>query len=55
MLLLATGGDLSIVRDMLGHSTITLTSDTYGHLTDRGRDYAAERLEALVMGAGGPA
>jgi integrase len=51
LLLLATDGDLSMVRDMLGHSTITLTADTYGHLTDRGRDRAAERLEALVMGS----
>jgi len=31
-LLLAAGTDITLVSKMLGHSTITLTADTYSHL-----------------------
>jgi integrase len=33
-LLLRAGVDIALVRDWLGHSAITLTVDTYGHLGD---------------------
>ena len=49
-LLLEAGEDLAMIRGVLGHSTITLTVDTYAHLTDRAKDQAAARLDALVMG-----
>ncbi len=36
-LLLAQGADLRTIMDVLGHSTITLTANTYVHLTDATR------------------
>ena len=50
-LMLAAGVPMAVVSKRLGHSTITLTSDTYSHLLGGvGRD-AAERA-ALVPRAG---
>jgi integrase len=47
-LMLAAGAPMAVVSERLGHSTITITSDTYSHLLDGvGRD-AAERANALV-------
>ncbi len=47
-LMLAAGVDMAIVSKRLGHSTITITSDTYSHLLGGvGRD-AADRASALV-------
>lgn len=47
-LMLAAGIDMAIVSKRLGHSTITITSDTYSHLLGGvGRD-AADRASALV-------
>ena len=46
--MLAAGVDMAVVSKRLGHSTITITSDTYAHLLEGvGRD-AAERARALV-------
>jgi len=42
ILLLATGTPLHVVSRILGHSTITLTSNTYGHYTPEMRADAAE-------------
>jgi hypothetical protein len=40
-LTLATGADLKIVQDLLGHSSITITADTYAHvLPELARDTA---------------
>ena len=47
---LAAGDDLATVRDNLGHSTITLTANTYAHVLDRVKEQSAERLEAYVSG-----
>lgn len=45
---LAAGVPMAVVSQRLGHSTITLTADTYSHLLEGvGRD-AAERAPALV-------
>lgn len=45
---LAAGVPIAVVSQRLGHSTITLTADTYSHLLEGvGRD-AAERAAALV-------
>ena len=47
-LMLASGAPLALVSKRLGHSSITVTADTYQHLFDGvGRD-AAERAAALV-------
>ncbi len=45
---LAAGVDIAIVSKQLGHSTITLTSDTYSHLLEGVGQQAAERAMALV-------
>lgn len=43
-LLLAQGVDIFTVKEILGHSQISLTANTYGHLTDKLAHDAAERL-----------
>ena len=46
--LLNSGVPLEVVSEILGHSSIAITADTYAHLLDGvGRD-AAERAAALV-------
>lgn len=53
-LMLAAGIDMAIVSKRLGHSTITITSDTYSHLLGGvGRD-AADRASALIPRAPKP-
>jgi integrase len=49
---LAAGDDLATIRDALGHSKITTTSDVYAHVLDRTKEQAADRLEAFVMASG---
>jgi integrase len=44
---LQVGVGLKEVSDMLGHSTISLTANTYCHVTPAMRDEAAERIAAL--------
>lgn len=46
-LLLAEGVDLFTVKEILGHSQISLTANTYGHLTDKLADDAADRLDRV--------
>lgn len=47
-LTLATGADLTVVQDLLGHSSITITADTYAHvLPELARD-TAEATARLV-------
>lgn len=47
-LMLKAGVSLKVVSEMLGHTTITITGDVYGHVTpDMQRD-AAGALEALL-------
>ena len=45
---LAAGVELSVISKQLGHSTTTLTSDTYSHLLEDVGRQAAERAMALV-------
>ena len=47
-LLLASGTDISLVSKMLGHSSISITADTYSHLLDGVGKRAAEAAGALV-------
>jgi integrase len=46
--LLAAGTHPKVVQDLLGHSTITLTLDTYSHLTQPLHEQAARTMDALL-------
>ncbi len=52
-LLLASGTDIAVVRDILGHSTIALTADPYAAVLPSLQRAAAERLAAF-SGVGAP-
>jgi integrase len=47
-LLLSRGVHPKVVSEMLGHSTITLTLDTYSHLVPVLHDQAAELMDAIL-------
>jgi len=49
--LLAAGTPLHVVSRILGHSTITLTSNTYGHYTAEMRADAAKRMNRILGGS----
>jgi Phage integrase family len=51
-LALAAGADLKVVRDMLGHSSIVLTADTYTSVPPEVAHRAAEDTAALIIAAG---
>lgn len=44
-LLIAHGVPLRTVMDVLAHSTVTLTANTYGHLYDEARQEAARAMD----------
>ena len=48
---LSEGASLFHVSRMLGHSSIAITADTYGHWTDEGREDVATRLERAILGS----
>ena len=50
-LALAAGTDLKVVQDQLGHSTITLTADTYTSVLPETARAAADRTAALLFPA----
>jgi integrase len=47
-LLLASGEHPKIVSELLGHAKVTLTLDTYSHVSPAMLDQAARRMEAIV-------
>ncbi|MGN6741981.1 MAG: tyrosine-type recombinase/integrase, partial [Amnibacterium sp.] len=47
-LMIAQGVDLAVVSKRLGHSSIAITNDLYGHLLRGANKAAAEAAEALV-------
>jgi integrase len=49
-LLLTQGVPLKTVQDVLGHSQISLTADTYAHLAPAMKRDAADSLEAILTG-----
>jgi integrase len=53
-LALAAGTDLKIVQDQLGHSTITLTADTYTSVLPETARAAADNTAALLFPAARP-
>jgi integrase len=48
--LLSRGMTLQDVKEQLGHSSIVLTSNTYGHVLDARRSAMARELEAVLGG-----
>ena len=51
-LALSAGVRLDIVSKQLGHSSLAVTADTYGHPDDRALEEAARKV-ADVLGEGG--
>jgi integrase len=49
-LLLQAGENAKVVSERLGHSTITLTMDTYSHVLPSMQEQAADRLESMFGG-----
>ena len=47
-LAIASGADVKVVQQMLGHKTATLTLDLYGHLFPDRLDDLADRMDAAV-------
>ncbi|MET1232995.1 MAG: hypothetical protein ABWY52_09120 [Candidatus Limnocylindrales bacterium] len=47
-LLLESGVDVGVVSRILGHSTVSLTLDIHGHLTDRMIERAAAPMDAIL-------
>ena len=48
--LLAQGFGLEDVKNLLGHSSITLTSNTYGHVLERRQQQVAAGMDAALGG-----
>jgi integrase len=47
-LAIASGADVKVVQQMLGHKTATMTLDLYGHLFPDRLDDLADRMDAFV-------
>ena len=50
-LMLAQGVKLQVVSDVLGHSSIRMTADVYGHLLDPDRESAAAAITEVLWGS----
>jgi len=48
--LLAQGFTLEDVKNQLGHSSIVLTSNTYGHVLDQRQQQVARGMDAVLSG-----
>jgi integrase len=46
-MLIAAGAHPGLVREHLGHSSIRVTMDVYGHLYEDTKDEIAQRLQAI--------
>ena len=49
-LLIAQGVDLKLISELLGHSSIRVTADVYGHLLDVGKARTAEAMGDVLWG-----
>ena len=47
-LMLASGVSLQVVSQVLGHSSIRMTADVYGHILDPERERAARAMTAVL-------
>src|SRR5262249_23247242 len=50
-LAMAEGASLFHASRMLGHSSISITADVYGHMTDEGREDVATRMGRALFGS----
>lgn len=48
--LLAQGFGIEDVKNLLGHSSITLTSNTYGHVLEQRQQQVAAGMDAILGG-----
>jgi integrase len=48
-LMLALGTDLYVVPEVLGHSSVAITKDVYGHLVEGHKRAAAELMSAQLL------
>lgn len=48
--MLAQGVPLEVVSEVLGHSSISITKDVYGHLAEGAKRDAAERMTGALLG-----
>jgi integrase len=51
-LLIAQGEHPKLISEQLGHASVQITLDRYGHLLPASYDSAGERLDAALFGAG---
>jgi len=51
-LLIAQGSHPKLIQEQLGHASITITLDRYGHLMDQSVGDAGEALEAALFSGG---
>ena len=49
-LAIRSGADIKVVQRVAGHSSVKLTGDVYGHLSDAGLDDVAARMDGLFGG-----
>ena len=49
-LMLANGVKLQVVSEVLGHSSIRMTADVYGHIMDPDREAAAAVMDSVLWG-----
>ena len=50
-MMLAQGTPLHVVSEALGHASITITKDLYGHLVEGGKRSAAESMSRALLSA----
>ena len=48
--MLASGVKLQVVSEVLGHASIRMTADVYGHILDPDRESAAEAMSGVLWG-----
>ncbi|MBI5947238.1 MAG: site-specific integrase [Chloroflexi bacterium] len=51
-LLLAQGVELKVIQELLGHSAISVTANTYSHVMGDLKKDAAQRMDAVFVGLG---
>ena len=47
--MLAQGTDLYVVSEVLGHSSVAITKDVYGHLVEGQKRAAAARMSQVLL------
>jgi integrase len=47
--MLAQGTDLYVVSEVLGHSSVAITKDVYGHLVEGQKRVAAARMSEALL------